>query len=324
MFSRVLSTTSLMRSTISLSTSRLPGLTSLKPSNHRTLKFCRLSRLHTSAFVQADHSHSPVYQSHKKLGFIIRENVKGVKNLSPVIVILGWNNSQHKYLAKYSEMFEKRGYDTLCSTANPFNTFFRSGSKVKQTAHQILDVLLEMNCSNRPVFLYAFSNGGGAIFFQLTEALSTPESKYFDKIKVAGSIFDSFPVVPEMKSVKIVQKTITGYIGNPIVRWLVWHGLGISIPLMILIDPNIKRYMSSITNSPIKNDQLVLFSKTDPFAPPEDIEHFINERRKRGVHVVAKCWEKSQHVNHYREHPDEYPMIVYDFIDNCLKKMESK
>ncbi|XP_031564141.1 transmembrane protein 53-A-like [Actinia tenebrosa] len=320
MLSRVLSTAPL-RSTVSWSTTCLPGLTSLKPFNQRTLKLYRLSRLHTSGFDDAGRSISAAYQSHKKFGFTIRENVKGIDKPNPIVVILGWNNSQHKYLAKYSEMFEKRGYDTLCSTANPFNTFFRSGSKVKEIAHRILDVLLEMNCSSRPVFLYAFSNGGGAVFFQLTEALSTPESKYFDKIKVAGSIFDSFPVVPEMKSVKIVQKTITGYIGNPIVRWLVWYGLGISIPLMILIDPNIKRYMHSITNSPINCDQLVLFSKTDPFAPSEDIEHFINERRKRGVHVVAKCWEKSHHVNHYREHPNEYTRIVYDFIDNCLKKM---
>ena len=35
----------------------------------------------------------------------------------------------------------------------------------------VLDVLLELNSQQRPVFVYAFSNGGCAVFFHIMEAL---------------------------------------------------------------------------------------------------------------------------------------------------------
>jgi hypothetical protein len=251
----------------------------------------------------------------------VTEHVEGREKLSPVVVILGWNNSQDKHLVKYSEMFEHRSCGIVHATANPFNTFYRSGTKVKQIGHHILDVLLEMNCAERPVFFYAFSNGGGAVFFHVMEALTTAQSKYYGKVKIAGSIFDSFPVPPHRKNVKIVQKTVTGYIQNPIVRGLVWYGLGVSVPLFILFDSTLKRYMPGLISSPLRCDELVLFSKSDPFAPYLDIEDYVKERRKRGVHVVSKCWEKSVHVNHYRENTDEYSRLVDRFIDDCLKKM---
>ncbi|XP_020631319.1 transmembrane protein 53-like [Orbicella faveolata] len=92
----------------------------------------------------------------------------------PVVVILGWNSSRGKHLKKYSKIFEAKNFDSICVPANPLNTFFRAGTKVKKISLHILDLLVELNCQRRPVFLYAFSNGGCAMFFHIMEGLSYP------------------------------------------------------------------------------------------------------------------------------------------------------
>ncbi|EDO36905.1 predicted protein [Nematostella vectensis] len=238
---------------------------------------------------------------------------------TPVVIILGWNSSKDNHLRKYSELFEKRHFSTVRVTANPFNTFFRSGSKVKFISHYILKTLSEYNLTEKPVFLYSFSNGGCAMYFHIMEALTKSDSEFFNTINIRGSIFDSCPINPNIESVKLVQSSVTDNVKNPIAKAAIWYSLGIFTPLVVYLNPTVKKFMSELEQAPLHSPQLVLYSKSDRLAPYKDIDKYVLVRRALGVSVTAKCWEKSGHVNHMREHPEEYIKYLNEFLDHCLR-----
>ncbi|PFX28564.1 transmembrane protein 53-like [Stylophora pistillata] len=252
-----------------------------------------------------------------KFGAVITKTTASTQD-TPVAVILGWNSSKGKHLKKYSKIFEDKSYDTICVPAKPINTFLRPGTKVKKIGHYILDLLVDLNCQKRPVFLYAFSNGGCAMFFHIMEALSYPTTAYYQAVPVVGTIFDSCPINPDIKSLKATKESVTDMIKNPIVKAALWYSMTAFIPPVIYLNGTVKRYMSGMEESPLLCPQLIFYSKTDKFAPHQDIDFYIQARRHKGIHVTPKCWDSSEHVNHYREHTDEYLKVLNLFTDFCL------
>lgn len=263
---------------------------------------------------------------HSRFGAVITEvpSIPQQHSNSPIVVILGWNDSKGKHLQKYGKIFEKRNFDSICIPANSFNTFFRSGTKVKKISLHILDLLLELKCEERPVFLYAFSNGGCALFFHLMEALSYPKQPFYKAVPVVGTIFDSCPISPDINNVNATIESVSDTVNNPVLRGIIWCCMRVFIPPVIYFNDTVKRFMSALKESPLKCPQLVLYSKTDKFAPYQDIDSYVEARRKRGVNIVSKCWDSSEHVNHYREHTNEYLDAVNIFVDQCLDVFDLK
>ena len=99
--------------------------------------------------------------------------------------------------------------------------------------------------------------------------------------------------------------------------------MGIIIPAVLVFNSTVKRYMSGLTESPLQCPQLLLYSKADKLAPYQDIENYSQARKERGIFVVSKCWQRSKHVNHYREHTAEYLDVLNYFIEHCLTTYES-
>lgn len=64
---------------------------------------------------------------------------------------------------------------------------------------------------------------------------------------------------------------------------------------------------------------LVFLSKDDEVANYEHQFEVIGKWRKKGVPVVAKCWDQSPHVSHFFKHPDEYRSFLDDFLKNTAK-----
>lgn len=258
-----------------------------------------------------------------KYGAIITKT-EGSTLDSPVVVILGWNSSRGKHLKKYSEIFEAKNFDSICVPANPLNTFFRAGTKVKKISLHILHLLVELNSQRRPVFLYAFSNGGCAMFFHIMEALSYPTEPFYQAVPVVGTVFDSCPISPDINSLKATKESVVDMVKSPLLKSLVWYSLTVCVPPVIYFNSTVKRFMSDLTQSPLNCQQLIFYSKTDRFAPYQDIDSYAQARRDQGVYVISKCWDSSEHVNHYREHADEYLCELNSFIDQCLIKYHNE
>lgn len=256
----------------------------------------------------------------KKIGAVVTRAGTENASTSPVVALLGWNSAQDKHLAKYSEIFEQKGFDTVRIPANPFNTFMRL-NRVKEISMALLDILVEMKSQqNRPFILYSFSMGGFNVFYFLNQAISTPGQWHFSSIQVMGCIFDSCPHFPGMHSLKGVQSTILEVIPNPLIKIPVWVGLAVAFPPVWLFNRDIKQLIPRTISSPLGCPELFLFCKTDPLVPDKDVWVFIEAHKNKNIKVFSKCWEISGHVQHYKNYPDEYLKLVNDFIDYCLKQ----
>ena len=120
----------------------------------------------------------------KKIGAVVTR--AGTYNRNPIVALLGWNSAQDKHLAKYSEIFENKGFDTIRLSANPFNTFILL-SRVKDVSLKLLNILIEMKSDpNQPVILYSLSMGGFNVYYFIHQAILAPGQKYF-KRKFCGT-----------------------------------------------------------------------------------------------------------------------------------------
>lgn len=256
----------------------------------------------------------------KKIGAVVTRAGAENTSTSPIVALLGWNSARDKHLAKYSEIFEQKGFDTVRIPANPFNTFMRL-NRVKDISMTLLDILVEMKSQqNRPFILYSLSMGGFNVYYFLNQAISTPGQQHFNSIQVMGCIFDSCPHFPGMHSLKGVQSTILEVIPNPLLKILVWVGLAAAFPPVWLFNRDIKKLIPRTISSPLGCPELFLFCKTDPLVPDKDVWLFIEAHKNKNIKVFSKCWEVSGHVQHYKNYPDEYLKHVNDFFDYCLKQ----
>lgn len=253
----------------------------------------------------------------KKIGAVVTKS--GTDGRSPIVAILGWNSAQDKHLAKYSEIFENKGFDTIRISANPFNTFMLL-NRVKDISLKLLDILVEMKSNQtRPIILYCLSMGGFNVYYFIHQAILTPGQQHFNSIHVAGCIFDSCPHFPGLHSVKGVQSTILETIPNPLLKGLVWVGLGVFAPLAFLLSSNIKRLIPNTITAPLGCPELFLFSDVDHLVPEKNVETFIAAHKNKGIEVFSRRWEGSGHVQHYMNYPEEYLKEVNTFTDYCLK-----
>lgn len=134
-----------------------------------------------------------------------------------LLVSVGWNLSQDRHLAKYGEMFEKKGFDTVRITSTPNNTVLRLNRAKEITAHHRIvgDTWRNELKSKRPVILFALSLGGiyDASLYRhfIKQAICAPGQHHYNSIPVVGCIFDSCPTFLNFNSLKehlIVSKSI--------------------------------------------------------------------------------------------------------------------
>ena len=63
--------------------------------------------------------------------------------------------------------------------------------------------------------------------------------------------------------------------------------------------------------------ELFLYSKKDFYLPWQYVEQTINQRKKDGREVVAKCFNKSRHVSHLPGNKKEYVASVHNFLEQA-------
>ncbi|XP_068746678.1 transmembrane protein 53-like isoform X4 [Montipora capricornis] len=263
--------------------------------------FCRCSSLQQKNIA----SESEYFQDNcKKIGAVVTRAATG--NSSPIVAILGWNSAQDKHLEKYSEIFERKSFDTIRISANPFNTFMFL-YRVKGLTQRLLDLLVEMKSDqNRAIILYSFSMGGFNVYHFINQAMSTPGHKHFNSIRVVGCIFDSCPHFPGLQSIRGAQSSVVETIPNPLIKGLTWLGLGIASPFVFLLSSHVKHLIPDNITSPMGCPELFLYSDTDPLVPEDNVKTFMDAHQKIGIKVFSKLMEGSGHVQHYKNYPEEY------------------
>ena len=75
-----------------------------------------------------------------------------------------------------------------------------------------------------------------------------------------------------------------------------------------------------LRNERKKWPELFLYSKRDFYLPWQYMEETIDRRQKAGREVLARCFEKSRHVEHLRGNKSEYVTAVHDFLEMAYFK----
>lgn len=254
----------------------------------------------------------------RKIGAVVTRTE--ARNSKPIVALLGWNSAQDKHLAKYSEIYEKKGFDTIRISANPFSTFIFL-HRAKNVAQNLLDILVEMKSDqDRSIIIYAFSMGGFNVYHFIRQAISSPEHQHFNSIHVVGCIFDSCPHFPGMHSLPGVQSSIVETIPNPLAKGVVWIGLGIACPVAFLLSPHVKHLIPDNINSPLGCPELFLYSDADHLVPDNNVKTFMKVHEEKGIKVFSKLMKGSGHVQHFKNYPEDYLNQINTFTDYCLKK----
>ncbi len=236
---------------------------------------------------------------------------------TPLCVLLGWGDSKQHQLRKYSEIYEKRGFNTITVSPLLLDALVFPDLKGKKISYKILETIANEFEGEIPIVFHQFSNGGLCLYYFMCEELVKKDGVYGQQMKVVGSIFDSCPVIPDADSIPRAQRVFTNELKNPILKTMLWYTIGAVLPFVVRMNPLVKVFINSLENSTISSPQMFLYSESDDLAPYKDIDAFIEYRKKRGVDVMAQRWRDTLHVRHFMSEPDKY----VEMIDNFLKRL---
>ncbi|XP_030221340.1 uncharacterized protein si:dkey-5i3.5 isoform X4 [Gadus morhua] len=67
-------------------------------------------------------------------------------------------------------------------------------------------------------------------------------------------------------------------------------------------------------STPVRAPVLFFFCENDPLSDHLAVEEVLDLWRKRGMDVTGKSWEDSTHAGHLRRHPQEYQLVLDNFL----------
>ncbi|XP_033117091.1 transmembrane protein 53-A-like [Anneissia japonica] len=244
-----------------------------------------------------------------------------------VVVLLGWAGCLDKHLAKYSAIYQQKGYATIRYTA-PTKHVFHQTEKMRETAMKILELLFDLGLEENNIFFHVFSNGGCFLYRFITEILHDHKSGELTMLRVCGCIYDSCPIDITLKNLFFARfNALTANTGGGLLTRIFSAVVILTGIIASFFYPpawgNMKlwfSFMSAMKDDRGRYPQLYLYSKADVIGPYVPISNIIAERRKHGIVVDEKCWTDSPHCGHLKVHPEEYTKLCHSFIEKCLSE----
>lgn len=244
------------------------------------------------------------------------------KSNAPLVFLFGWAGCQDRYLAKYSEIYEKLG----CSIVRYTLPVKRSTSNRHFALHIYERVLnIEEDELNFPILFHLFSMNGCSLFSALWQLLDISSNGSSVKQMVKGIIFDSCPanVLPWQKAEAISVATMPS---NKVSRYacrLLLAGIYSIDRALIWLQSNFESnvyeqnfpYFNLIKIPDLPKLQLYLYSSADTICSAKSIEEFQVAQLDRSCVIRSQCWNDSPHVEHFRAHTEEYSQLCLDFLN---------
>lgn len=275
--------------------------------------------------------------------FVTREACPDTAHPRPraVVLVLGFGGAQPRHVAKYAQLYRGKGCATVSGTASNYDVFIdHTGLAVfgKEGVRHVADLLRENDVKHptshprdrTPIIMHLLSNGGAFTARSIGEILDARDGAGDDvqdlelfaaRLRLGCQVFDSAPCHLGVKSTFAVIKHL---LPNPLVGipaatlFALLSGARHAIPTMLGQRSPRDMFWQALLEDHHCRRQAFIYTRRDDVADAEKIEEFMREREKRGVHVVAKHFAESQHVQHLRLHAPEYS----DFIGSVLASME--
>ena len=262
---------------------------------------------------------------------IVIRNVD-VSQESPLVVIIGWSNSNLRQLQKYSEIYEDIGCTVVSASMKLYRFSMFYDTLFAKDTKNLIDAVTtqrEINAERKVIFKL-FSTPGPAMYINIMNYYYPYIEQHFGTVpsyqmsseesipNICGVIFDSATVESGN-----AQQFANGMKGNStgVIANAAFDILGKMVYAYAVRTSKMHNYGPEFIRSiPISLPQLFLSSKTDKIASIESIQNFVEYQKELRVPLLkSKIWEDSEHVLHYRKYPDEYKRLAHSFINDCLK-----
>lgn len=250
---------------------------------------------------------------------------RGGRN-EPLVILLGWLGCVDKHLAKYSAIYQSKGYATIRYTA-PAERHFYQPEKLKDTSLKILELIFDLGLEESPIFFHVFSNGGAVLYRHVTEIIHGPFAAEFAALNIAGCVYDSGPTKPTIASAIRAMSAAA----NPkasfvarlfrIVIFIIMTMLSVFFPSTWEGNRIRRTFFKALREDRARFPQLFLYSKADSVCRYKDVESLVAARGELGVNVRQVCWEDSAHCSHLLLHKEEYVRVCLRFVEDCLQNI---
>lgn len=238
----------------------------------------------------------------------------------PLVVIIGWMQSQQKHVAVYGTLFAGQLHaDVVSVRPEPLNLWVPC--RARSLARRLLDELRdELGRSGpRPVAFASFSGAAKACYVAVLHLLAQDASYSAVKANLVGELYDSGPI-------DFISRAGVMFLAPSGAPRLQRAGVSaLATALDAVWGPEFERqrreFWAAITRSlPPTCPVLILHSEDDTLSPPAFIQAFEAELRRNGRSSVRRvCWQESEHVAHLRKHPDEYTAAVKQWLEDCAR-----
>ena len=238
----------------------------------------------------------------------------GIHNNKTHVVMFGPYGFTPKLIAKYCDIYFKRGISVLY-IPNYIAHFTRPSVTLKLGIDlmEYLDTeAAEYSCH----VIHAFS--AGTVSFNICNygLIAQNPAKYGHiKDKIKAIVYDSYSIGPPEDRASGMSKGIT--VGRSRILQVLIHGI---LSMFFFIQhktvKQFNEWQEMCRTDPIAVPTLYFLCETDPLSDFKYIHNMIEDIRKtRTFPILEKCWRKSRHSAHFMLYPDEY----LDYINQLFE-----
>ncbi|VDN55587.1 unnamed protein product [Dracunculus medinensis] len=248
---------------------------------------------------------------------------------APLVLLFGWAGCVDRYLAKYSEIYEKQRYSIVRFTADVRK--IRSFASYRDFALEIYEKVVERSTTS-VIICHLFSMNGCLVFCALWDLIDTVVDNDFIKSKFRGIIFDSSPAnvnawqtatafsivhMPPSKYGRSFREIYRIFLASyfSIYRAILW--------LRSQWESNVYEhniaYYRLLAISDLPKNQLFIFSSIDGICSANSIAEFARIQEERGAQICKIIFSDTPHCQHLRFHPDEYEHACLNFIKSIVQ-----
>jgi len=245
-----------------------------------------------------------------------------VPSNNKLVILFAYMMAQEKHLAKYRLLYYDKGFDVLTVKTPPLD-FLYPTIGTQRIATNLLDTLNKKLIRSYPsIVIHGLSVGGyqySEVLLQLHKGadaeaaanLPPSERKCTNLIKsIKGTIYDS---ICDVETVPYgLSRTV---FGDNIIASMVEKAVHMHNRIFYSISRKHHEAAQSLFEQrPVPCPSLFLASEDDKMADFNVIKRIVGTSQKLGNDAKLKSWEKSLHVAHYYNYPQEYIEEINQFL----------
>jgi len=269
-------------------------------------------------------------------------------SVKAVVIMLGWIGSKLKHVRKYADLYVQKDCAVVISCP-PVTIIFRAEgpmraqalNAVKEAARIVRKV--EMNGSSRnvevPVLIHYFSNGGAYVAQALDRMVKEVKSGTLSALtdedisdilfvserlyKQGYEVADSAPAYFSTESAhNALNESVPNLAIRTIIKAFLYIVFNLEVAILVMQgkESPAETFWNRVLFSELCSRQAFIYSSSDKITDASKVDELIKERSARGFDITYSKFSDSNHVMHFRKHPDEYKAMVANVLDKVFQK----